>query len=134
MPEDGDGRALPAAAAMGAAGAEERERTLAATQRRLVALHRKSTRQVSRLLDGLGDGAPPAARRGLSKALLDHNVGLASEIRQFAKARAENGRPLADAQAGALSGLEMLRVTFAGAGLPPAGAPLLAEAEPPGDA
>ena len=66
---------------------------LASTQQQLIVAFKKATRQVSRAYDGLDDAERmKASKQVLTKAILDHHVGMASEIRQISKARAELDR------------------------------------------
>ena len=63
---------------------------LVSTQQQLITTFKKTTRQINRALDDLGDAdRVKMARMTLTKAVLDHHIGLASEIRQISKARAE---------------------------------------------
>ena len=66
---------------------------LASTQQQLIVAFKKATRQISRAYDGLDDAERmKASKQVLTKAILDHHVGMASEIRQISKARAELDR------------------------------------------
>ena len=66
---------------------------LASTQQQLLTTFKKATRQIGRAYDMMDTGeGVKAARQILTKSVLDHHVGLASEIRQVSKARAELDR------------------------------------------
>ena len=94
------------------------DHALASTQQQLLTTFKKATRQISRAYDMMDSGeGVKAARQILTKSVLDHHVGLASEIRQVSKARAELDRqyntavtdsPLSGPQAivGAIMGVE----------------------------
>ena len=79
----------------GAAGSLQRslnaneDFALSSTQQQLLEAFKKATRQISRALDGLDDAERmKASKQVLTKAVLDHHVGMASEIRQISNARA----------------------------------------------
>ena len=66
---------------------------LVSTQQQLLTTFKKATRQINRAYDMMDNGeGVKAARQVLTKSVLDHHVGLASEIRQMTKARAELDR------------------------------------------
>ena len=66
---------------------------LATTQQQLLTTFKKATKQINRAYDMMDNGeGVKAARQILTKSVLDHHVGLASEIRQMTKARAELDR------------------------------------------
>ena len=66
---------------------------LSSTQQQLLETFKKATRQINRALDGMDDAERmKASKQLLTKSILDHHVGMASEIRQISKARAELDR------------------------------------------